>query len=125
MFDFLSLDSSDYEGLLERFHGPQPKKSAAKTRSQARNIEFLLEYIISILKTTEVKSASGKAENMLADFLGSENARLFLHELNGWLRSPYTNLEDWDRHVQYGERLRPYSTRTSDFHREVKSIQFG
>ena len=42
---------------------------------------------------------------MLQEFLGRDNARLFLHELGAWLRSPYTKLEDWDRHVQYREAL--------------------
>ena len=40
---------------------------------------------------------------MLQDFLGRDNSKLFLHELKAWLRSPYTKLEDWDRHVQYGD----------------------
>ncbi|KAK8222125.1 hypothetical protein M8818_000295 [Zalaria obscura] len=65
------------------------------------NAEFLLEYIIAILKKIEIKDASGTAEDMLQEFLGRENARLFLHELEQWLRSPYERLEDWDRHVQY------------------------
>ncbi|KAJ3475093.1 hypothetical protein NLG97_g9579 [Lecanicillium saksenae] len=43
----------------------------------------------------------GAARDMLADFLGQAHARLFLHELRAWLRSPYTRLEDWDRVVQY------------------------
>lgn len=42
---------------------------------------------------------------MLQEFLGRDSARLFLHELGAWLRSPYTKLEDWDRHVQYREAL--------------------
>jgi len=65
------------------------------------NAEFLLEYIIAILKTVDLKGSGGQAEEMLQEFLGRENARLFLHELNAWLRSPYNSLDDWDRHVQY------------------------
>lgn len=42
---------------------------------------------------------------MLAEFLGRPHARLFLHELGAWLRSPFTRLEDWDRNVQYAEQL--------------------
>ncbi|KAJ9624141.1 hypothetical protein H2203_005591 [Taxawa tesnikishii (nom. ined.)] len=49
----------------------------------------------------EPKDSSGAAEELMQEFLGRENARLFLHELEQWLRSPYENLEDWDRHVQY------------------------
>lgn len=65
------------------------------------NAEFLLEYVIAILKRLEPKDSSGAAEELMQEFLGRENARLFLHELEQWLRSPYENLEDWDRHVQY------------------------
>ncbi|KAK3697620.1 hypothetical protein LTR37_017358 [Vermiconidia calcicola] len=70
------------------------------------NREFLLEYIVAILKTSELKGASGHAEDLLADYLGRDNARLLLHELEAWLRSPYTALEAWDRHVQYADRGR-------------------
>lgn len=38
---------------------------------------------------------------MLVDFLGAEHARLFLHELRTWLRSPAIGLAAWDREVQY------------------------
>ncbi|MCJ1346561.1 hypothetical protein MMC31_004779 [Peltigera leucophlebia] len=69
---------------------------------RAKNAEFLLEYIIAILKSVDIKGPDGQAEDMLQEFLGRDDARLFLHELRAWLRSPYTLLEDWDRHVQYG-----------------------
>lgn len=72
---------------------------------QASNTEFLLEYIVAILKTVDIKGSGGQAEDMLAEFLGREDARLFLHELNAWLRSPFVNLRDWDRNVQYREEL--------------------
>ena len=68
------------------------------------NSSFLIEYIVAILKTNELKGASGHAEDLLAEFLERENARLLLHELEAWLRSPYLNLRDWDRHVQYANR---------------------
>ena len=70
-------------------------------RKRASNAEFLLQYILAILQTVDIKGSQGQAEEMLSDFLGRENARLFLHELRAWLRSPYTDLESWDRHVQY------------------------
>jgi hypothetical protein len=63
----------------------------------------LLEYIVAVLKVNELKGASGHAENLLADYLGRENARLLFHELEAWLRSPYKALDAWDRHVQYTE----------------------
>lgn len=91
VFDFLNRDSGDARG----------------ERRRANNAEFLLEYIIAILKTTDIQDSAGHAEELLKDFLGRENTRLFLHELRSWLRSPYQNLPDWDRAVQYDEsRLR-------------------
>ncbi|OBT87399.1 hypothetical protein VE02_04161 [Pseudogymnoascus sp. 03VT05] len=65
------------------------------------NAEFLLEYIIAVLKTVDVQGAAGQAEELLKEFLGREHARLFLHEVRGWLRSPFARVEDWDRNVQY------------------------
>ena len=79
--------------------------SNSKSLRRARNAEFLLEYIVAILKTVDIKGSGGQAEDMLQEFLGRENARLFLHELGAWLRSPYTSLSDWDRAVQYDEAL--------------------
>ena len=74
--------------------------------------EFLLEYIVAILKTVDIKGS--QAEDMLEEFLGN-STRLFLHELKAWLRSPYATLGDWDRHVQYSPlSIRPeYETQAS------------
>ena len=83
VFPFLNPDGIGEEGIARR----------------ADNAEFLLEYIVAILKSVDIKG--GQAEDMLQEFLGRDNTRLFLHELKAWLRSPYTKLEDWDRHVQY------------------------
>ena len=66
------------------------------------NAEFLLEYVIAILKTVDIKGSGGQAEEMLQEFLGRDNTRLCLHELRAWLRSPFEAIEDWDRSVQYG-----------------------
>lgn len=79
---------------------------------RANNAEFLLEYIVAILKTVDTQGSGGQAEDMLQEFLGRENTRLFLHELRSWLRSPYTELKDWDRHVQYNERQERGGQRT-------------
>ena len=87
VFNFLSIDGQEEQGIVRR----------------TNNTEFLLEYIIAILKTVDVKGNGGQAEDMLQEFLGRENTQLFLHELKAWLRSPYVSLEDWDRHVQYDE----------------------
>ena len=87
VFDFLNNDSEVEEGISRR----------------TNNAEFLLEYIVAILKTVDLKGSSGQAEEMLQEFLGRNNTRLFLHELKAWLRSPYASLEQWDRHVQYAD----------------------
>ncbi|KAI4087266.1 MAG: hypothetical protein LQ339_008923 [Xanthoria mediterranea] len=88
VFDFLNIAGQEEEaGIMRR----------------TNNSEFLLEYIVAILKTVDVKGSGGQAEDMLQEFLGRENTQLFLHELKAWLRSPYTSLEDWDRHVQYAD----------------------
>lgn len=100
VFEFLSPDGAQEEGI----------------RRRANNAEFLLEYIIAILKTVDVKGSGGQAEEMLQEFLGRDNTRLFLHELRAWLRSPYTSLEDWDRHVQY-----PTPDRVSSASTEARS----
>lgn len=65
------------------------------------NREFLLEYIVAILRTNDLKAADGKAEDLLSDFLGRSNAQQLLHELEAWLRSPYVDLRQWDEAVQY------------------------
>lgn len=85
VFEFLDADPRLEESTLRR----------------TSNAEFLLEYIIAILKTTDIKGHGAQAEDLLQEFLGRDNTRLFLHELKAWLRSPYTSLQDWDRHVQY------------------------
>lgn len=96
---------------LQVFTFLTPDATSASTSSagnvrgdrRANNAEFLLEYIISILKTVDMQGSGGQAEEMLQEFLGRGNTRLFLHELRAWLRSPYTELDAWDRHVQYAE----------------------
>lgn len=87
VFDFLRPASSE--------------ATAGVSSTTSGHAEFLLEYIVAILKSVDIKSSTGQAEDMLQEFLGRESARLFLHELEAWLRSPYTALQDWDRKVQY------------------------
>jgi Ring finger domain len=87
VFDFLDLDYANTE----------------VERRRASNTEFLLEYIVAILRTTDIKGSGGHAEELLKDFLGRDNTRVFLHELQAWLRSPYQHLRYWDRAVQYNE----------------------
>lgn len=80
-----------------------PVASASDAAITSSNAEFLLSYIVSILKTVDIKASNGHAENLLTDILGRESAKLFLHELHAWLRSPHTRLRDWDEAVQYSD----------------------
>ncbi|KAF8475821.1 hypothetical protein BDZ91DRAFT_710379 [Kalaharituber pfeilii] len=54
------------------------------------NAEFLIEY-----------GSAGQAEEMVAEVLGRENAQIFIHELNAFVRSPFTSLQPFDNFVQY------------------------
>jgi hypothetical protein len=87
------------------FLNNDPSDTPARAATTSSNAEFLLMYLLSILKSVDIKASDGHAEELLKDYLGRDNARLFLHELNAWMRSPYTKVEEWDRHVQYSERL--------------------
>lgn len=93
VFEFLNADRAQEASVTKR----------------ANNAEFLTEYIVAILKTVDIKGAGGQAEDILEEFLGRDNTRLFLHELRSWLRSPYDSLEDWDRHVQYNGDINAHS----------------
>ena len=99
IFAFLNND----EDLENSARGDGSHDSNDTVRRRANNAEFLLEYIIAILKSVDIMGSAGQAEDMLTNFLGRDPTKLFLHELRAWLRSPYTKLEDWDRAVQYDE----------------------
>ncbi len=106
VFSFLSLDDSDTGATAEPDANSDSAGSSTRTavgRRRANNAEFLLEYVVAILKSVDIMGSAGQAEDMLSDFLGRDNTKLFLHELRAWLRSPFTKLEDWDRATQYGE----------------------
>ncbi|KAL2865866.1 RING finger domain protein [Aspergillus lucknowensis] len=94
VFEFLNPDTQSDSQVA------RPGQGRLQSR-RGNNAAFLLEYIIAILRTVDIKGSAGQAEELLRDFLGRDNASLFLHELQAWLRSPYTSLEDWDRNVQY------------------------
>ncbi|KAK2857304.1 hypothetical protein FQN49_004833 [Arthroderma sp. PD_2] len=75
-----------------------------RTGVRIGNPEYLLEYIVAVIRTVDMKGSAGQAEKLLQEFLGREYAPLFLHELQSWLRSPFENLREWDATVQYDER---------------------
>lgn len=103
VFSFLNPQTEAERQEPDRVSHPGHRRLEER---RANNAEFLLEYVIAILRTVDIKGSAGQAEELLRDFVGRENAQLFLHELLAWLRSPYTSLEDWDRHVQYPRSLR-------------------
>jgi hypothetical protein len=70
------------------------------------NSEYILKFIIEILMTNDLKD--GASEDLLAPHLTRENTKLFLHELSSWLRSPFEELEDWDKTVQYLNEWREF-----------------
>lgn len=75
--------------------------SLSSTNRQATTAEYLLEYTVAILKTIDIRGSSGQAQELLKEHLGRENAKILLHELECWLRSPFEKLEEWDEAVQY------------------------
>lgn len=68
---------------------------------RVNNYDFLVEFVVGIVRYLDIKGSSGTAEDLVVELLGLDRAKLFLHELNHWMRSPYTHLADWDREVQY------------------------
>ncbi|KAA8646010.1 RING finger domain protein [Aspergillus tanneri] len=110
VFAFLNTESETETGSL-RDRVTRPGQQRLENR-RSNNAEFLLEYVIAILRTVDIKGSAGQAEDLLRDFLGRDNARLFLHELQAWLRSPFTSLEDWDRNVQYEDAAPRVGTST-------------
>lgn len=95
VFEFLNPESP-----------PQGPPEGPATR-RPRNAEFLGEYILAIIRSIDIRGSTGQAEELLQEFLGRENARLFLHELGSWLRSPHKRLQDWDESVQYSKDAFP------------------
>lgn len=91
VFEFLFADRS-------RSHG-----HSTSNRSRSTTAEYLLEYIIAILKSIDTQGSTGQAEKLIQEFVGRDNTRLFLHELRSWLRSPFESLEEWDRAIHYPE----------------------
>jgi hypothetical protein len=91
--------------------------------SRIRNTEYLLKYIITILKHEDIKGSNGVSEDLVQEFLGRENARLFLHELEAWLRSPYESLREWDEAVQYKETV-SLETRSDEPRKSDRETEF-
>ncbi|KAM5430868.1 putative RING-type E3 ubiquitin transferase [Microsporum canis] len=82
----------------------QPDQDRERAGVRIGNPEYLLEYIIALIRTVDMKGSAGQAEELLRDFLGREYASLFLHELQSWMRSPFETPREWDATIQYDER---------------------
>lgn len=68
---------------LQVFGFLSPDNTSGRNDRRANNAEFLLEYIVAILKTVDLQGSGGHAEDLIQEFLGRDNTRLFLHELRG------------------------------------------
>jgi len=99
------------------FHGDEELQSRARMfiRRELQvfewtndSAEFIIEYFIAVLRTIDLKASTGAAEDLLSDFLGRENAKIFCHEIHAFLRSPFTDLAAFDNFAQYE---RPLPTR--------------
>lgn len=75
------------------------------SQQQPVNQEWLLEFIICILRTIDPRDMSDWAHHILTETLGHENARLFLHELSSWMRSPFRYVKDWEDVMDYGRDM--------------------
>ncbi|KAI9713137.1 MAG: hypothetical protein M1820_001122 [Bogoriella megaspora] len=85
------------------------RNTAANLRDHREpdDTEYLLEYIVAILRQMDIQGCAGQAENVIRGFLGRKYTRLFLHELKAWLRSPYETLGEWDNSIQYNDENAP------------------
>ncbi|WVW79787.1 hypothetical protein I302_101757 [Kwoniella bestiolae CBS 10118] len=96
--------------------------------SDSIDVEFLTTYIISLLKTIDIRSEP--AIRLLADYLdpnphsisnethrphiaGSSVAEHISHELYSFLRSPFKDLRKWDEVIQYDPIPSPLSHRSA------------
>lgn len=75
-------------GFLYVKNDDSPHEQNPVRRCKPCRAEFLLEYIIAILKSMDMQGSTGEAEDLVQRFLGRDYTRLLLHELRAWLRSP-------------------------------------
>ena len=94
VFRFIQQDDEDTDA-------PHDNESNRANRRRRVKADYLVEYIVAILRTMDTQGSAGQAENMIQEFIGRQNTQILLHELRAWLRSPYRSLHEWDRAVQY------------------------
>lgn len=87
---------------LQVFRFTDPEWGPGSPRRRASHTEHLIQSIAILIWCFDFKDES--AEHFLAEDLGRDYARLFLHELAGWMRSPCRTLAEYDQLVQYENR---------------------
>lgn len=103
---WISRELQVFDFLYTCSDSPEQDDGSVRRRKPSK-AEYLLEYIIAILKIMDIQGSAGQAEDFIREFLGRKYTRLFLHELRAYLRSPYRWLGAWDRAVQYNTRIYP------------------
>lgn len=65
--------------------------------------------MVGILKSMNLRGSAGQAEEILSEILGKENAQIFAHDLNAFVRPPCTSttLQPFDNFAQYKVRRQP------------------
>ncbi|GAB7343596.1 hypothetical protein MBLNU457_1597t1 [Dothideomycetes sp. NU457] len=90
--------------------------------STRQRLEFVLEYIVAMLKSMEIKGADGAMVRLVGEMVGKEDAGLLCHELEAWLRSPFGRLEDWDAGVHRTKQVSYKFQVKKDFKPELEVI---
>ncbi|RDA84978.1 hypothetical protein CP532_3875 [Ophiocordyceps camponoti-leonardi (nom. inval.)] len=72
-----------------------------RRRRPTATVERLVGHMIFLLCHFEIRGNDGALEDIVTTYLGRDNARLLLHELHSFLRSPFESPREWDVHVQY------------------------
>ncbi|KAM3470457.1 hypothetical protein MY5147_006400 [Beauveria neobassiana] len=80
----------------------------------AERAAFPIDYAVSVLRNRDIGTGIGLLEAPLTANLGSSSARLLLHGLGAWLRSPYASLEEWDAAVRYPHLGRQATARVEE-----------
>ncbi|PHH62049.1 hypothetical protein CDD81_7605 [Ophiocordyceps australis] len=97
-FSWLTTPDTDEDSAWPIDSSPAPPSGAQRPRLA---LEKLVSHIMRLLLVFEIRGSDGHLEDDLATHLGRANAKLFIHELHSFLRSPCHRIEDWDRMVRY------------------------
>lgn len=98
---FLRREVRALRGLIYTNETALSRIKPLRPRARQATDDYLTEYIVAVLRSHEPRGFDGGAEELVACFMSITNARILLHELLSWLRSPFVRLKDWDDRVQY------------------------